>query len=70
MAYDYMTVKVKADNNDVRSQVTLARMLWLGVPEQSVEIDRKEALQYLEMAASRYNDQEAINLIYQLKINK
>ena len=67
MAYDFLTVKTKADNNDVRSQVILARMLWIGVPSQRVNIDRKRALEYLRRAASRYYDAEAIDLIRRIK---
>lgn len=70
MAYDFISVKAKADNNDVRAQVTVARMLWLGLPEQRVEVDRKGALRYLSLAANRFNDSEAIDLIYRLKIKK
>lgn len=63
MAYDFKEVKAKADNGCVRSQVILARMLWLGLPEQNIATDHDQAKNYLEHAVKNHLDHEAIQLL-------
>lgn len=63
MAYDFKEIKAKADNGCIRSQVILARMLWLGLPEQNIASDHDQAKNYLERVVKNHLDHEAIQLL-------
>ena len=63
MAYDFKEIKAKADSGCIRSQVILARMLWLGLPEQNIASDHDKAKNYLEHAVKNKLDEEAIQLL-------